>query len=125
MNGTFFYEVDSSTSVFIVNGGYSAWGPYGSCSKSCGGGQQTRTRNCTNPPPAHGGKDCSDLGPSTSSRECNDQGCPGLNVHTLCFDYSATFFRKLSLHFFKIRSSNERRTCYLLTAKSRLRLLKN
>ncbi|XP_078346313.1 uncharacterized protein LOC144631689 isoform X2 [Oculina patagonica] len=59
-----------------VDGGYSAWGPYGACSKPCGGGEQTRTRTCTNPPPANGGKDCSGLGPSTSSRKCNENSCP-------------------------------------------------
>ncbi|XP_078346319.1 LOW QUALITY PROTEIN: SCO-spondin-like [Oculina patagonica] len=59
-----------------VNGGYSSWGPYGICSTTCGGGVQTRQRTCTNPPPAHGGEDCSGLGPNTSTRECNIQECP-------------------------------------------------
>ena len=66
-----------STTIFIVNGGYSDWGPYSMCSKTCGGGVQMRKRTCTNPPPAHGGKDCSTLGPQTSTRECNIQECPG------------------------------------------------
>ncbi|KAL9955598.1 hypothetical protein ACROYT_G036941 [Oculina patagonica] len=59
-----------------VDGGYSTWGAYGDCSKSCGGGEETRHRTCTNPPPAYGGKDCSELGESSSSRECNTQECP-------------------------------------------------
>ncbi|RMX52480.1 hypothetical protein pdam_00013778 [Pocillopora damicornis] len=59
-----------------VDGGYSAWGPYGECSKQCGGGEQTRRRTCTNPPPAHGGKNCAGLGPELSTRECNTQNCP-------------------------------------------------
>nr|XP_058951355.1 uncharacterized protein LOC131778889 [Pocillopora verrucosa] len=58
------------------NGGYSAWGPYGKCTKTCGGGKQYRERTCTNPPPSAGGKDCSGLGPSKSSRECSNQNCP-------------------------------------------------
>ena len=61
--------------LVTVDGGFSSWGPYGKCSKSCGGGQQTRERTCTNPPPANGGKDCSELGPSTSSRKCNQKSC--------------------------------------------------
>ena len=63
--------------VFVVNGGYSDWGQYGDCSKSCGGGKQTRKRTCTNPPPSHDGKDCSGLGLDSSSRECSNQECPG------------------------------------------------
>lgn len=27
--------------------------------------------------PQHGGKDCSSLGPSTETEECNTNGCPG------------------------------------------------
>ena len=58
-----------------VNGGWSEWGTYDSCSKTCGGGTQTRNRQCTNPPPAHGGRYCS--GASSDSRSCNTQPCPG------------------------------------------------
>ena len=77
---------DGITSGFIlltVNGGYSSWGPYGDCSKSCGGGEQSRKRTCTNPPPANGGKDCSSLGPNTSSRNCNEKNCPSECVSEL------------------------------------------
>ncbi|XP_073259279.1 lactadherin-like [Porites lutea] len=59
-----------------INGGYSAWGPYSQCSKTCGGGEQKRTRTCTDPPPQHGGDDCSRLGSAFSTRECNTQACP-------------------------------------------------
>ena len=63
------------TSLFIVNGGWSDWSPFGDCSKTCGGGEKTRYRTCTNPAPANGGKDC--VGPSSDSMNCNEQGCPG------------------------------------------------
>ena len=63
--------------LFTVNGGYSDWGSYGQCSKTCGGGEQTRVRTCTNPPPANGGEDCSTLGPDASTRECNTEKCEG------------------------------------------------
>ncbi|CAH3183147.1 unnamed protein product, partial [Porites lobata] len=59
-----------------INGGYSAWGPYSQCSKTCGGGEQKRRRTCTDPPPQHGGDDCSRLGSAFSTRECNTQACP-------------------------------------------------
>ena len=66
-----------SCNCFVANGGYSAWEPYGECTKTCGGGKQYRERTCTNPPPSAGGKDCDGLGPSKTSRECNNQDCPG------------------------------------------------
>lgn len=62
--------------LLTVNGGYSAWGAYGECSVTCGGGTQTRDRTCTNPPPSGGGKDCSELGPSSETRACNSKACP-------------------------------------------------
>lgn len=65
-----------NTNACPVNGGYSTWEPYGACSKPCGGGKQTRQRACTNPPPANGGKDCSDLGPNSETQECNTKPCP-------------------------------------------------
>ena len=61
-----------------VNGGYSKWSEYGECSASCGGGSQSRSRSCDNPAPAHGGKDCKDLGAATESRPCNTHPCPGM-----------------------------------------------
>lgn len=51
------------------------------CNKKCGGGTQERTRKCTNPSPAHGGKDC--VGPKTETRSCNTDMCPGKS-ETLC-----------------------------------------
>ncbi|XP_022783416.1 A disintegrin and metalloproteinase with thrombospondin motifs adt-1-like isoform X1 [Stylophora pistillata] len=48
-----------------VDGGFSKWSAWTTCSVSCGTGLQFRYRNCTNPPPAHGGKIC-------DSREFNE-----------------------------------------------------
>nr|XP_058953113.1 coadhesin-like [Pocillopora verrucosa] len=56
-----------------VDGHWSPWSKYGTCSKSCGGGYQYRTRNCNNPPPANGGAGC--RGPSRRSRRCNSRSC--------------------------------------------------
>lgn len=60
-----------------INGGYSEWTGFESCTRTCGEGILIRRRNCTNPPPAHGGRDCSNLGPSMESIKCNTQKCPG------------------------------------------------
>merc|ERR1719334_2659546 len=41
-----------------VDGGWSSWETSGSCSSTCGSGQQTRRRFCSNPYPTYGGQDC-------------------------------------------------------------------
>jgi len=58
-----------------VNGKWSAWSSYTSCSKSCKGGQKSRTRSCTNPAPAHNGRSCS--GSTKEIVDCNQNvRCP-------------------------------------------------
>ncbi|XP_063682344.1 A disintegrin and metalloproteinase with thrombospondin motifs adt-1-like [Bolinopsis microptera] len=57
-----------------VNGDWSTFGIWSRCSKTCGGGNQTRSRNCSNPTPAFGGKDCT--GDSIQTQDCNTNPCP-------------------------------------------------
>ncbi|XP_020625947.1 SCO-spondin-like isoform X2 [Orbicella faveolata] len=58
-----------------VNGGWTTWGNWSQCSVTCGGGSQTRSRSCTKPPAAHGGKSC--MGPKEMTQDCNkDVFCP-------------------------------------------------
>ena len=54
--------------VILVNGNYTEWGNWSECSKSCGPGKQFRSRNCTNPEPAHGGAECQ--GPAVEAKDC-------------------------------------------------------
>ena len=63
--------------VVVVNGGYTEWSSWTACSVTCGGGTVKRTRNCTNPLPQYGGKDCSLDGPEIITQACNPQPCPG------------------------------------------------
>ena len=60
---------------FLVDGGFSDWSEFDKCSATCGGGYQKATRTCTNPAPAHGGKDC--VGDIEKARECGTDPCPG------------------------------------------------
>ncbi|KAL9951960.1 hypothetical protein ACROYT_G044721 [Oculina patagonica] len=66
---------ECNTEACPIDGGYTDWSE-SECSVTCGGGTQTLTRTCTNPPPSNGGKDCSELGPAEKTQECNTQPCP-------------------------------------------------
>uniref|UniRef100_A0A3P9K006 Papilin a, proteoglycan-like sulfated glycoprotein n=1 Tax=Oryzias latipes TaxID=8090 RepID=A0A3P9K006_ORYLA len=52
---------------------WDSWGPFGECSRSCGGGVTTRTRRCVTHR-TDGGHNC--VGPDKSYRSCNIQDCP-------------------------------------------------
>ena len=65
-----------------------------SCSKSCCGGTQSRTRqrSCTNPPPSGKGMPCDGLASETEENvPCNPQDCPREYLDTKvgrnCLDY--------------------------------------
>ncbi|XP_013414531.1 SCO-spondin [Lingula anatina] len=58
-----------------VHGQWGDWCcSWSECSTTCGGGQRTRTRQCSNPAPANGGADC--VGSSIEEEMCNTQLCP-------------------------------------------------
>jgi len=62
---------DCNTDPCAVDGGWST--TWSACSKPCddGSGGGTQTRDCNNPTPANGGKDCD----GSASRDCNTQHC--------------------------------------------------
>jgi len=57
-----------------VDGGWTEWDEWSSCTKSCGSGEQFRKRFCTAPKPLHGGEKCS--GHDRQSKLCNIIPCP-------------------------------------------------
>ncbi|CAH3019170.1 unnamed protein product [Porites evermanni] len=59
-----------------IDGGYSEWSSYSECTVTCGGGTHERTRECTNPAPANGGRGCEGLGPDKETEECQTEACP-------------------------------------------------
>ena len=67
--------------VSEVDGGWSDWTSFSKCSATCGGGISTRSRSCTHPAPAYGGRSCS--GDSHSSGHCNTQSCPSNSLNYL------------------------------------------
>uniref|UniRef100_A0AAY5EK41 ADAM metallopeptidase with thrombospondin type 1 motif, 14 n=1 Tax=Electrophorus electricus TaxID=8005 RepID=A0AAY5EK41_ELEEL len=65
----------SSDQPYGHYGGWSSWGKFGSCSRSCGGGVRCRNRQCNNPVPASGSRDCP--GSAFDYQMCNTDDCPG------------------------------------------------
>ena len=59
--------------IFSVDGGFTDWTSWDTCSVSCGGGSQGRTRSCTNPAPQYGGASC--VGDTSQTQDCNTQVC--------------------------------------------------
>ena len=66
------FTYSSENFIFAVNCKWSNWRSYSSCSKTCGGGTQSRSRSKTINE-ANGG---SCPGSSTMTRDCNTQNCP-------------------------------------------------
>uniref|UniRef100_A0A671TS65 ADAM metallopeptidase with thrombospondin type 1 motif, 2a n=1 Tax=Sparus aurata TaxID=8175 RepID=A0A671TS65_SPAAU len=58
------------------DGSWGTWSPYGSCSRTCGGGVRFRARHCDNPAPANGGRTC--FGNSYEFQLCSKEECPPL-----------------------------------------------
>lgn len=56
-----------------INGNWGAWTTWVSCSRSCGGGIQRRTRTCSNPTPRNTGRYC--VGSSSQTQGCNISPC--------------------------------------------------
>ena len=66
-------------SLAPVNGGWSQWSSYSTCSNSCGVGDQSRYRSCNNPSPSNGGSTCA--GVSTETIHCHTEACPCSGSH--------------------------------------------
>ena len=82
----------------IVNGGFTLWTQWSTCTRTCGGGTTTRQRFCTNPAPANGGLTCAQqqatIGNAVETISCSTNGCPGrfyfdrpnMLFHNLCVE---------------------------------------
>ncbi|XP_065671366.1 uncharacterized protein LOC136089329 [Hydra vulgaris] len=74
-DGKYVEESECNNIYCSEDGGYTEWSPFSSCSQTCGGGVEIRTRTCINPSPLGDGKDCQHLGPSKEERECSNVFC--------------------------------------------------
>ncbi|XP_071980737.1 A disintegrin and metalloproteinase with thrombospondin motifs 13 isoform X2 [Engystomops pustulosus] len=81
--------------VSVVHGVWSSWSSFTSCSRSCGGGVIVRKRQCNNPRPAFGGRNCE--GPSLQAEMCNTEACVTTQVQFMTEQCSATDVKPLFL----------------------------
>ncbi|PIK33785.1 hypothetical protein BSL78_29402 [Apostichopus japonicus] len=67
-----------------VDGGWSSWGPWGTCKHGCGVSLATRFRNCTQPAPLRGGFTCNGLASQVTNcdslAECKVEGVDTTNA---------------------------------------------
>ncbi|XP_062593821.1 hemicentin-1-like isoform X2 [Saccostrea cucullata] len=59
---------------YAIDGDWSKWSWWSSCSATCGSFTQTRIRSCDSPPPSNGGAQCSGEGEQT--KFCDLPSCP-------------------------------------------------
>lgn len=57
-----------------VDGNWTLWTPWSSCTESCGPGTMKRTRTCSNPQPMYRGKQCKGTG--YAIKKCENIRCP-------------------------------------------------
>lgn len=76
-------------------GGWGPWGPWGDCSRTCGGGVQFSSRDCTKPVPRNGGKYCE--GRRTRFRSCNTDICPTGSALTFREEQCAAYNHRTDL----------------------------
>ncbi|XP_054899736.1 A disintegrin and metalloproteinase with thrombospondin motifs 15a [Poeciliopsis prolifica] len=65
---------DKQLQTVKLDGRWGKWGPFGSCSRTCGSGVQLSKRECNNPAPSNGGKYCQ--GVRVKYRSCSLNRCP-------------------------------------------------
>ncbi|CAF1161779.1 unnamed protein product [Adineta steineri] len=75
IGGAISYQACSTNITCPIDGGWSNYTNYGSCSATCGNGSQTRTRDCNSPIPQYGGAQC--IGDSKQAQLCSSNvPCP-------------------------------------------------
>ncbi|CAB4016143.1 Hemicentin-1, partial [Paramuricea clavata] len=59
-----------------VDGNFGNWSLNSACNVTCGEGFETWSRECNNPEPKYGGRNCSNLGEPVEYRPCSAKPCP-------------------------------------------------
>ena len=83
-----------------VNGIWSLWIDFTSCTKSCGGGIKSSQRICNNPAPKNEGIECEGA-TKIDNKTCNSQKCPGIK-NTAESRYNYMFGKHQNYHYNEI-----------------------
>ncbi|XP_066500743.1 A disintegrin and metalloproteinase with thrombospondin motifs 13 isoform X2 [Hoplias malabaricus] len=83
------------SSPVVVHGSWSSWSEFSLCSRSCGGGVTYRKRECNNPRPAFGGRDCE--GEGIAAELCHREPCERTQFEFMAQQCSDTDHQPLSL----------------------------
>ena len=65
-----------------VDGDYSQWAAWGSCSRTCGRGTRKRSRSCTEPTPKGEGRTCveQEFGAADETQDCKIKDCKSFGM---------------------------------------------
>uniref|UniRef100_A0A8C4UYY9 ADAM metallopeptidase with thrombospondin type 1 motif 9 n=1 Tax=Falco tinnunculus TaxID=100819 RepID=A0A8C4UYY9_FALTI len=77
----------------VIDGAWGTWSPFGTCSRTCGGGIKTAIRECNRPEPKNGGKYC--VGRRMKFKSCNTEQCSKLKKDfrdEQCADFDGKHF---------------------------------
>ncbi|XP_062398373.1 A disintegrin and metalloproteinase with thrombospondin motifs 13 isoform X2 [Sardina pilchardus] len=85
----------SLSGSMVVHGSWSRWTELSPCSRTCGGGISFRRRQCNNPRPAFGGRECE--GVDTEAELCHRQPCISTQLDFMAQQCSKTDPQPLSL----------------------------
>jgi len=71
----YIYKIDENNgnAEEVIDGNWSEWSSWTTCSKKCAGGVKARERSCNNPEPSKGGKTCEGEGEEEAA--CNEEPC--------------------------------------------------
>lgn len=67
--------------IIFFKGSWGEWGPWSDCTRTCGAGLASSSRQCNNPAPADGGRYC--VGERRRYRVCNLQVSSSLSIFQL------------------------------------------
>ena len=74
---------------------FSSWGTWSGCTKSCGGGIQTRSRTCSIEPSNY----MDSSRPLTEQQSCNNQVCPGKGITSFLVNNEVSLAKITTIQF--------------------------